>query len=266
MTSKIHHLLLQTFGSAGSGVVKSLHYAGSLGLLFVQSVGGCFMRPMRLRAVIYELWKIGNQSWFIITVSSLFIGMVLAFQSAYQMQKLAADIYIASLVSLSIIREIGPILSALIVAGRVGSSIAAELGTMKVTEQIDALITMAADPVHYLVVPRFIAMVIALPLLTLWANAVGILGGFLISTMKLGVQPGIYWRMTLWPIVFKDLGTGLLKAVVFAMIICTVSCLEGMRTGGGAAGVGRTTTKTVVYSFLFIIAADCIITALFYLS
>ena len=151
-----------------------------------------------------------------------------------------------------------------IVAGRVGSAIAAELGTMKVTEQIDALITLAVDPVHYLVVPRFIAMLIALPILTLLADAVGILGGFLIGTMKLGILPSLYWKMTTLPLVFKDLFSGLIKSVIFAMVICIVSCFEGFRTEGGAEGVGRSTTTAVVSSFLLIIASDCLCTALFY--
>ncbi len=250
--------------AAGAWTVERCEYAGSLGLLFAQTVGGCFMRPLRRTAAVYELWKVGVQSWFIVAVSSLFIGMVLAFQSAYQMQKLGAEMYIASLVGLSVVREIGPVITALIVAGRVGSAIAAELGTMKVTEQIDALVTLAADPVRYLVVPRFVALVIALPLLTLWADALGIFGGFIIGTVKLGVLPSLYWKMTTIPLVFKDLSSGLLKSVIFGMIICIVSCLQGFRTEGGAEGVGRSTTMAVVSSFMLVIAADCFFTALFY--
>jgi phospholipid/cholesterol/gamma-HCH transport system permease protein len=155
-------------------------------------------------------------------------------------------------------------MTALIVAGRVGSSIAAELGTMKVTEQIDALVTLAADPVRYLVVPRLLALLVALPLLTVWADARGILGGCLIGTLKLGVLPSLYWKMTTLPLVFKDLASGLLKSCVFAVIICVVSCLEGFRAEGGAEGVGRATTRAVVSSFILIIAADCFFTAVFY--
>jgi phospholipid/cholesterol/gamma-HCH transport system permease protein len=213
---------------------------------------------------VYELWKIGLQSWFIVAVSSLFIGMVLAFQSAYQMQRLAAEIYIASLVSLSVVREIGPVMTALIIAGRVGSSIAAELGTMKVTEQIDALKTLATDPVQYLVVPRLIAMFIAVPLLTVWADAIGIFGGFLIGVFKLGLLPSLYWKMTTIPLVFKDLFSGLVKSLIFGIISGVVSCFEGFRTTGGAEGVGLATTRAVVTSFILIIAADCFFTALFY--
>jgi phospholipid/cholesterol/gamma-HCH transport system permease protein len=264
MITRLNTPLLQTTAAAGSWAVQTAWYAGGLSLLFVQTLGGWLTRPLRFHAVLYEIWKVGVQSWFIVAISSLFIGMVLAFQSAYQMQKLGAEIYIASLVSLSVVREIGPVISALIVAGRVGSAIAAELGTMKVTEQIDALQTLAADPVHYLVVPRFLAMIVALPLLTLWADAIGILGGLIIGTLKLGVLPSLYWKMTTFPLVFKDLFSGLLKAFIFGMIICIVSCFEGFRTRGGAEGVGRATTAAVVSSFLLIIGADCLVTALLY--
>ena len=264
MITRLNTPFLQLTAAAGARAVELFWYAGSLCLLLAQTVGGIFRRPFRGSAVLYELWKIGVQSWFIVGVSSLFIGMVLAFQSAYQMQKLAAEIYIASLVSLSVVREIGPVMTALIVAGRVGSSIAAELGTMKVTEQIDALMTLAADPVRFLVVPRFIAVIPALFFLTLWADAIGILGGFLIGTIRLGILPSLYWKMTTLPLVFKDLFSGLLKSVIFGAIICVVSCFEGFRTEGGAEGVGRSTTVAVVTSFILIIAADCLCTALFY--
>ena len=251
---------------AGAWFMGLVEYTGSLVLLLVQTVGGCFVRPWRMRLVLYELWKIGVQSWFIVAISALFIGMVLAFQSAYQMQKLAAEIYIASLVSLSVVREIGPVMTALIVAGRVGSAIAAELGTMKVTEQIDALTTLAIDPVRYLVVPRLLAVVVALPVLTLWADLLGILGGFFVGTVKIGILPSLYWKLTTVPLIFKDLGSGLLKSMIFAVVICIASCFEGFHTDGGAEGVGRATTRAVVSSFLLIIAADCLFTTMFYFA
>ncbi len=251
---------------AGGWFVGLAEQTGSLAILLARATQGVFRPPMRTRLILYELWKIGCQSWMIVALSSLFIGMVLALQSAYQMQKLAAEIYIASLVALSVVREIGPVITALIVAGRVGSAITAELGTMKVTEQIDALETLAIDPVKYLVVPRLIATVIALPLLTLWANTLGVIGGFIIGTVKLSILPTLYWKMTHTPLVFKDLASGLVKAFVFGIIICIVSCYEGFRTEGGAEGVGRATTSAVVSSFLLIIGADCFLTALFYFA
>jgi phospholipid/cholesterol/gamma-HCH transport system permease protein len=264
MVSRLNRRALRTVSGAGAWAVQQAWYAGSLATLFVRTVEATLTPPLRTRAFIHELWKIGVNSWFIVAICSLFIGMVLAFQSAYQMQKLAAEIYIASLVSLSVVREIGPVITALIVAGRVGSSVAAELGTMKVTEQIDAMVTLAADPVRYLVVPRFLAMIVALPLLTLWANAIGIFGGFVIGTVKLNILPSLYWKMTTLPLAYKDITSGLLKTVIFGIVISIVSCFEGFRTEGGAEGVGRSTTVAVVTSFLLIIAADNICTAIFY--
>ena len=264
MIARLSSSFLATTEAAGAWTVDLFWRAGSLCLLFAQTVGGVCCQPLRARAAIHELWKVGVQSWFIVALSSFFIGMVLAFQSAYQMQKLAAEVYIASLVALSVVREIGPVMTALIVAGRVGSAIAAELGTMRVTEQIDAMVTLAIDPVRFLVVPRLIALIIALPLLTLSADAIGIFGGFLIGTMRRGTLPSLYWKMTILPLAYKDLFSGLLKAFIFGIIICIVSCFEGFRAEGGAEGVGRATTVAVVTAFILIIAADCLCTALFY--
>ena len=190
--------------------------------------------------------------------------MVLALQSAYQLTKMNAQMYISSLVALSMVRELGPVLTALVIAGRVGASITAELGTMKVSEQIDALRTLAANPVKYLVVPRFLALCIMLPLLTVYADFIGIIGGYLIGVYKLLIGSTIYWKMTFDTLAFKDLFTGLFKSFVFAIIICIVSCYEGFVTEGGAEGVGKATTRSVVISFILIIAADCLFTALFY--
>ena len=264
MIARFDTAFYDTVTAAGAWCADLCWYTGSLCLLLARAVGGTFSRPFRRSAVLHELRKIGIRSLLIVFLSSLFIGMVLAFQSAYQMQRLGAAMYIASLVALSVVREIGPVITALIVAGRVGSAITAELGTMKVTEQIDALMTLGVSPVGFLVVPRFIALVIGLPILTLWADTVGIFGGFVIGTVKLGILPSLYWKLTTLPLMFKDLYSGLLKSLVFAMIICVVSCFEGFRTEGGAEGVGRSTTATVVSSFILIIAADCLLTAMFY--
>jgi phospholipid/cholesterol/gamma-HCH transport system permease protein len=172
--------------------------------------------------------------------------------------------YIASLVAFSMTRELAPVLTALIVAGRVGASITAEVGSMKVTEQIDALETLATNPVKYLVVPRFMALVITAPLLTLFADFIGIVGGYTIGVYKLGISHAMYMKNTWGPLKYKDVWTGLVKSIVFAVIICVVACYEGMKTEGGAEGVGRATTSSVVVSFILIIASDCFLTALFY--
>ena len=185
-------------------------------------------------------------------------------QMAYQMQKLSSEIYIANLVAVALTRELAPVLTALIVAGRIGAAITAEIGTMTVTEQIDALETLATNPVKYLVVPRFLALAVMLPVLTVYADLIGIFGGFLICVYKLNINAQMYINMTLDALVVKDIMTGLIKTVFFGMIIALVGCYEGLRTKGGAEGVGRATTLSVVTSFILIIATDCFFTALFY--
>src|SRR3989338_61604 len=239
-------------------------YIGGVFNLFVTTIFHIFLPPFRRKEIFSQMYKIGVLSFPIVLLVSLFTGMVLALQSAYQLTRMNAQIYISSLVALSMVRELGPVLTALVIAGMVGASITAELGTMKVTEQIDALQTLAANPIKYLVVPRFLALSIMLPLLTVYADFIGMIGGYLIGVYKLLVGSTIYIKMTFDTLVFKDLFTGLLKSFVFAIIICVISCYEGFRTEGGAEGVGRATTLSVVTSFILIIAADCLFTALFY--
>lgn len=243
-----------------------LKYSGGIWTLLIETVFWAFLPPLRKKQVLDQMDKIGVSSLPIVVLTSLFTGMVLALQSAYQMQKMSAEIYIASLVSLSMLRELGPVLTALVVAGRVGAAITAELGTMKVTEQVDALETLATNPIKYLVVPRFIALFFMLPLLTVYADFIGIFGGYLVGVGKLGIGSNLYMRMTFDPLVLKDFFTGLIKSFAFAVIICIVACFQGLNTEGGAEGVGRATTLSVVSSFILIIAADCFFTALFYFA
>ncbi|MDP6685809.1 MAG: ABC transporter permease [Candidatus Omnitrophota bacterium] len=239
-------------------------YIGGIFNLLVSTVFQFFIPPFRRKEFVAQMFKIGILSLPIVFLVSLFTGMVLALQSAYQLTKMNAQIYIASLVALSVVRELGPVLTALVIAGRVGASITAEIGTMKVTEQIDALETLSANPVKYLVVPRFLALAIMLPLLTIYADFIGIIGGYLIGVYKLLIGATIYTKMTFDSLEFKDLFTGLFKSLIFAVVICIISCYEGFRTEGGAEGVGKATTLSVVTSFILIIAADCLFTAIFY--
>ena len=250
----------------GEGAIESVRSAGGTFILFAETVFWIFVPPLRFRAILEQMVKIGVESLPIVTLTNFFIGVVIAFQSAYQMQRVAAEIYIAALVSVSICREIGPIITGLVVAGRVGASIAAELGSMKVTEQIDALETLAANPVKYLVAPRFIALLVMLPLLTIYADAIGIFGGYLVGIFKLGLSHTLYMKMTFIPLELKDIFTGLFKTVIFAMIICVISCDQGLRVQGGAEGVGAATTRAVVFSFIYIIIADAMFTAIFYFA
>ncbi|MBN2453163.1 MAG: ABC transporter permease [Candidatus Omnitrophica bacterium] len=256
--------LARIAGGLGHRFIDIVRYAGGVSILMVQTLFWIPIPPLRTRQTIEQMSKIGVDSFPIVSMISMFTGMVLALQSAYQLQRFAAEMYIASLVAFSMTRELAPVLTALIVAGRVGASITAELGTMKVTEQIDALETLATNPVKYLVVPRFLALVIMVPILTLYADLIGIMGGYLIGVYKLGISHAMYMKNTWDPLKYKDIWTGLIKSVVFAVIVCIVACYEGMTTEGGAEGVGRSTTASVVTSFILIIASDCFLTALFY--
>ncbi len=245
-------------------IIKFFVYLGGLTSLFAKTIFWIFIPPLRKWQTLEQMARIGVASSPIVLLISFFTGMVLALQSAYQMQKVSAEMYIASLVALSLTRELGPVLTALIVAGRCGASITAEVGTMKVTEQIDALETLSANPIKYLVVPRFIALVVMLPLLTIYSDFFGIIGGYVIGVGKLNIAHSMYVKMTYEPLALKDVMTGLIKSFSFAVIICLISCFEGMNADEGAEGVGRATTSSVVRSFIMIIIVDCFLTALFY--
>lgn len=248
----------------GGQFVEFIRYAGGISILMGQTLFWIPMPPFRRRQVFEQMAKIGVDSLPIVFLISMFTGMVLALQSAYQMQRFSAEMYIASLVAFSMTRELGPVLTALIVAGRVGASITAELGTMKVTEQIDAMETLATNPIKYLVVPRFLALIVMLPFLTIYSDIVGMFGGYIVGVYKLGISHAMYMKNTWQPLKYKDVFTGLIKSFFFGIIICVVACYEGMTAEGGAEGVGLATTRSVVVSFILIIASDCFFTALFY--
>ncbi len=248
----------------GREVLRFLYFMGGLSNLTFQAFYWMFIPPFKKVRFFEQAKKAGYDSLPIISLISLFIGMILALQMAYFMQRIGSEIYIASLVALSLVREMGPIITALIIAGRVGASITAEIGSMQVTEQIDALETLSANPVKYLVVPRLLALSVMLPLLTLYADVIGIMGGYLICVYKLGISSSLYLQVTFDALLFKDVFTGLFKTVFFGMIIALVSCYQGFNVEGGAEGVGKATTKSVVTTFILIIAADCFFTAVFY--
>jgi phospholipid/cholesterol/gamma-HCH transport system permease protein len=208
----------------------------------------------------------GIDSIIIVFFVDFFIGMVLAMQSAYQLEQLGATIYVAALVAVSMTREIGPVLTSLVIAGRVGAAITAELATMKVTEQVEALETISLNPVRYLVAPRFLALLVMLPCLVILGNIIGMFGGYVVGVTQLGLGSGLYIDTTIEFLTVKDIMTGLLKTAVFAMIISMIACHQGLYTEGGAEGVGRSTTRSVVTSFILIIIADAILTAIFYFA
>ena len=252
------------FMNLGRKALSLMYYCGGLANLSAQTVYLTFKPPYKTGRIIEQAKKAGYDSFPIVSLVALFIGFIFALQTAYFMQRIGSELYIASLVALSIVRELGPVITALIVAGRVGASNTAELGSMQVTEQIDALETLATNPVKYLVVPRFVALGVMLPILTLYANIIGILGSYAICTIKLGITSSMYMHVTFTSLLYKDLFTGLFKSWIFGMLIALISCYEGFNVEGGAVGVGKATTRSVVISFIMIIAADCFFTALFY--
>jgi len=206
--------------------------------------------------IVDQMGAIGVGSMWLVTVVSLFTGGVAAVQAAYQFSSVVPLKFIGSVIMRSVIIELGPVLTALVVGGRVGASIAAELGTMKVTEQIDALRAMAINPTRYLVVPRLFACIVMLPVVTIYANAIAVFGGFLVAITTIGVSPHIYITGIKQYFFIKDLVSGLLKAMVFGGIIGTMGSYHGFATEGGAEGVGKATTYAVVASCVLVLITD----------
>lgn len=221
-------------------------------------------KGVRIQAALEQLARAGFGSTPLVMLICFLLGMILALQAAYQLRLLGALDLVPNLVAVSVSRELAPLLAAIIVAGRFGSAVAAELGTMKVSQEIDALTVMGIDPVSFLVLPRLLALIVALPCLTVLADVVGILGGFAVTVGVLGVGAGRYVAATLDALVLQDVYVGLVKAVAFAAIIGLISCHQGLQTQGGAEEVGRSTTASVVRSIATILAADLFVTALFH--
>jgi len=251
-------------GRLGERSLTLAYHAGGLTLLFRDTLAVLFTTPLRWRHTLDQMNLIGVTSLPLVFLNALFTGMVLSLQSAYQLRLFAAEQFTSDLVALSMTRELGPVLTAMVVAGRVGASIAAEIGTMKVTEQIDALRALATDPIRYLVVPRFVASFFMLFILTIYADCIGMLGGYFVSVFKLGISSHQYIKRSIEILMIKDVMTGLAKAFIFGIVISIVGCYFGFQTEGGAAGVGRSTTLAVVTALILIIALDCFFTAVFY--
>lgn len=238
---------------------------GEVALLTGRAFLGLVRPPFELRSWLREMEQIGVRSLGVAGITTVFTGMVLALQTAYSLPSLGVKYYIGTVVSKSLVRELGPVLVALIVGGRIGSGMTAELGTMKVTEQIDALRSMAADPVKKLVVPKLAATLVMLPALTVLGDVLGILGGLVIAVLQLDLAPGFYMNDTLSALTLADVGSGVGKAFFFAYFIAIVGCYNGLTASGGADGVGRATTNTVVQASILILVSDFFLTKLFWL-
>ncbi len=222
-------------------------------------------RQLKWDAFITQCSDIGARALRIVALITFLVGLTLAFQSAYQLQQFGAAIYVADLIAVSVVREMGPLMTAILVAGRSGSSIAAEIATMQVSEEIDALKVMGVDPITFLAVPRLLALIVVMPLLTALADVVGIFGGFLVGTLYLDLTASSFLNQVRSALAPFDVVSGVIKSIIFAWGIGLIGLFYGLRVRGGASEVGRTTTASVVASIFYIIVADCLFSVVFYI-
>lgn len=255
--------MIDFLSTIGRRVMDLFGIAGRLALFVLSAISHCFRPPFYFRNVLHQFWTIGYNSLPVVGLTAVFTGAVLALQASVGFSKLTAPAAIPMLVVVSVTRELGPVLASLMVAGRVGAAIAAELGTMRVTEQIDALDTLATNPMKYLVVPRILAGLLMMPLLVLIADVVGVMGGFMVSSFILGLNESAYLISTIAALHPADVISGLVKAAVFGLIITLLGCFNGYHSRGGAQGVGAATTNAVVYASVLILFFDYFLTELF---
>jgi len=244
----------------GKWISEWLEGLGQLTLLTREAIGSLFTFKVAWRDLLYQVYFIGVKSQSVVLITGAFTGMVLGAQTYFQFHKVRMDTATLAVVSVSMCSELGPVLTGLMVAGRVGAAIAAELGTMRVTEQIDALRTLATHPVDYLVVPRLLALHAALPLLTAESIAVGIGAGYLVGVYLLGIDPTYSWYNMVKYTTPGDVIVGIVKAVIFGGIVAMIGCYKGLFCGEGAQGVGRATTEAVVYSSITILITNFFLT------
>ena len=250
----------------GAAVLRAVALVGELTIFACLGLSHIFRPPFYPRLFGRSLMEIGFFSLPVVALTALFTGMVLALQSYTGFSRFSAESAIASVVVLSVTRELGPVLAGLMVSGRAGAAMAAELGTMRVTDQIDALSTLSTEPMKYLVAPRLLAGIIALPLLVVVADILGVMGGFLVATWKLGFNPSTYLVNTFSNLRSEDVVSGLIKAAVFGFLIALMGCFNGYRSKGGAQGVGAATTSAVVSASILILALDYILTQVLFVK
>jgi phospholipid/cholesterol/gamma-HCH transport system permease protein len=244
----------------GAGALGSVNGVGAAGILFGKALALALRPPFRVGLFFKQMEFIGNKSLGVVVLTGLFTGMVLTFQIYRSLRDFNSEAIVGGLVAVSMTRELGPVFSALMVNARAGSAIAAEVGTMRVTEQIDALFALAVNPVQYLVTPRVLAGLIMLPVLTAIADITGIIGGYLVGVLLLGVDPGIFMAKVYDFVTLGDIMQGTVKATVFGTLLTHVAAYKGYTTYGGAEGVGRATTEAVVVSAVLILFSDYLIT------
>jgi phospholipid/cholesterol/gamma-HCH transport system permease protein len=256
--------ILSFLAAVGRAVIFACSETGKVAVFASAGLSHIVRPPFYGRLFLRSLLDIGYFSLPVVALTAVFTGMVLALQSYTGFSRFSAQSAVANLVVLSVTRELGPVLAGLIVAGRVGAAMAAELGTMRVTDQIDALTTLSTNPMKYLVAPRLLAGIIALPLLVIIADILGVMGGFIVSTMKLGFNVSVYLSNTIDFVQTQDVISGLAKAGVFGFLIALMGCYQGYNSKGGAQGVGAATTAAVVSASILILAFDYVMTEMFF--
>ena len=244
---------------------RTAMWYGGVGLLTAQVMRSAALPPKYFRLVIHEIEVMGVRSLGVALTAAIFTGMVFAIQSAVNMARFGAEAYVGPIAALAILRELGPVLTAILVGGKVASGITAELGSMRVTEQIDALRTLGVNYVKRLIVPRVLAALIVFPLLTVLADVLGVLGGMVIMWIERGADMYVYWNVTTYWVVPRDFLTGIFKSFFFGAIVTLIGCYNGLSTTGGTEGLGRATTATVVQVTMGVIVSDFFLTKLFLL-
>ena len=248
----------------GRAVLDNIEEMGKILILFLSVLMWMVRPPLKLRLIFKQMEFVGVKSIFVVVLTGTFTGMVMALQGYYGFRMFNAESLVGSTVALGMTRELGPVLTALMVTARAGSAMAAELGTMRVTEQIDALSVMAANPVKHLIVPRIIAGVVMLPALTIVSDFMGILGGYFVGVPILNINEGAFVKNITKMVDLNDIYNGLIKAAFFGLILSLVGCYKGFNTTGGAEGVGRATTEAVVLASISILISDYFLTAIMF--
>ena len=255
---------MNIFAPIGRAFLALLAEIGRLAIFTFQAVTSCFRPPVYGDHIVQQVLRIGYFSLPVVGLTAFFTGGALALQIYLGGNRYGAEAIVPQIVVLGITRELGPVIAGLMVAGRVAAAIAAEIGTMRVTEQIDALTTLATNPIKYLVVPRLIAAVVSMPILVAVADSIGVFGGYVVSTQSLGFSGGIYLKNTVDFMTHQDVVSGLYKAAAFGFIIALMGCYNGFHSKGGAQGVGAATTNAVVSASILILAANYLLTSILF--
>jgi phospholipid/cholesterol/gamma-HCH transport system permease protein len=261
MSLKREYAMLSFTETVGERVLQTIRRMGKMMIFLYATISTLFLPPYRVRRIVKQVHFIGGKSLFVIVLTAAFTGMVLALQGYYTLRKFGSEGLLGSAVALSLIRELGPVLSALMVTGRAGSALAAEIGIMRIGEQIDSLEAMGIDPVKFLISPRLLGAVISVPLLTAIFDVVGILGGYLVGVKLLGVNSGVFFGQMEASVEWKDVMNGFIKSITFGLIIAWVCTFKGYFTARGAEGVSQATTSAVVLSSVLILVGDYFLTS-----